>query len=66
MTTPERVPDPFLCAEDDAVAEAIRIANARCDKVTRDTCDVCGGEGCACTDDSFEAWASLKGQQRLR
>jgi hypothetical protein len=31
MTTPERVPDPFLCAEDDALAEAIRISNAQAD-----------------------------------
>jgi len=46
MTTPEYVPDPFLCAEDDAVAEAIRISNARDDKVTRDTCQRCGGQGC--------------------
>ena len=46
MTTPEYIPDPFLCAEDDALAEVIRISNARDDKVTRDTCQRCGSQGC--------------------
>jgi len=66
MSTPERVPDPFLCAEDDALAEAIRISNARDDKVTRDTCS-CGGEGCsACGMEPFVR-KSIKSQRpRLR
>jgi len=66
MTTPERVPDPFLCAEDDAVAEAIRISNARDDKVSRDTCGICGGEGCACTVEPFVRKAFTNQRPRLR
>ena len=65
MTTPEYVPDPFLCAEDDAVAEAIRISNARDDKVTRDTCQRCGGQGClTCNVEEFVRSTQRRGAYR--
>jgi len=52
MTTPEYAADAWLCAEDrETLAQAIRIAKQRDDKVTRDTCQRCGGQGCdQCTD----------------
>ena len=47
MTGPIYDADRWLCAEDQATLEqAIRIAKQRGDKVTRDTCQRCGGQGC--------------------
>jgi CO dehydrogenase nickel-insertion accessory protein CooC1 len=57
--------DAWLGADRESVAEAIRITNARDDKVTRDTCS-CGGEGCACTVEPFVRKALTNQRPRLR
>jgi hypothetical protein len=53
-------------AEDDLRA-AIKATNARDDKVSRDTCGICGGLGCCACDPEPFVRRSLKSQRpRLR